>query len=77
MADKIKFKGHVEDGKGNNVKTLNDGLREEAKCGCGIDCCENKMVLKDQSNGNTYEFVFDAGVMKFRLHGTSDSYTSV
>lgn len=62
---------------GEQIEHLNEALRQEADCGCGIDCCNNKLVLKDQSNGNTYELVFDAGVLKFRVHGSTGAYTSV
>lgn len=62
---------------GNQIDYLNEGLRQEADCGCGIDCCNNKLVLEDQSNGNTYELVFDAGVLKFRIHNSTGAYTTV
>jgi hypothetical protein len=62
---------------GEQIEFLNEGLRQEADCGCGIDCCNNKLVLKDQSNGNTYELVFDAGVLKFRVHKSTGAYTVV
>lgn len=62
---------------GEQVDYLNEGLRQEADCGCGIDCCNNKLVLSDQSNGNTYELVFDGGVLKYRLHNSSDSWIVV
>jgi|WetSurMetagenome_2_1015567.scaffolds.fasta_scaffold233939_3 hypothetical protein len=62
---------------GEQIDYLNEGLKQEADCGCGIDCCNNKLVLKDQSNTNTYELVFDGGVLKFRLHKSTGSYTTV
>lgn len=49
--------------KGKPLETLRDVLREEAKCGCGIDCCYKTLVLKDQSTGvPTYIYVEDGEV---------------
>lgn len=62
---------------GEQIDYLNEGLRQEADCGCGIDCCNNKLVLEDQSNGNTYELVFDSGVPKFRIHKSTGDYTDI
>lgn len=46
--------------------TLNEALRREADCGCGIDCCNRELKLEDQSTDAIYALYFKDGHMYFR-----------
>lgn len=45
----VKFKtGMAVDRQGNSIEGLQEAFAEEAKCGCGIDCCPTfHLVGKD------------------------------
>lgn len=45
--------------------TLPDALKREADCGCGIDCCDGSLKLRDQTTNNIIRLFFDNGSMKF------------
>lgn len=78
MAGKVKYLMGFVFGKNDKpVLTQRDAWKQEADCGCGIDCCNKNLVLEDQSNGNTYELVFDNGVPKYRIKGSADEYTVI
>ena len=49
--------------KGKPIETQRDAWREEAKCGCGIDCCYNALVLKDQATGEPVYIYVENGVV--------------
>lgn len=58
------LQGFLFNKQGRSIETLADGLTEESKCGCGIDCCLGALVLKDISTGDaTYVYV-EGGVVK-------------
>lgn len=38
-------------GKDTGLATLREALGVEAECGCGIDCCNDRLVLLDQTLG--------------------------
>jgi len=45
-----------------------DAWAAEARCGCGIDCCERELVLTDKiTEAGFVSLFFEDGVMKFRL----------
>lgn len=50
--------------KGKPIKYLRDAWREEAKCGCGIDCCYAALVLRDQSTGESVYIYVEDGEVK-------------
>lgn len=53
--------GFVFDKKGNQITSQTDAWKEEADCGCGIDCCNNKLVLTDKTNSEKVDLQFEAG----------------
>lgn len=46
---------------GDSHESLQEALRAEAKCGCGIDCCEKELVLEDKTTGDFMALYFDNG----------------
>ena len=54
------------------LDTLREALTEEARCGCGIDCCDNRIVIPDKQDGKVYELVVINGVLHI---GEKDSGT--
>lgn len=48
-----------------SFETLPDALKHEADCGCGIDCCDGSLKLRDRTTGNIIRLFFDGGDMKF------------
>ncbi len=55
---RIKYIPGVVSGKEGQVTSQVEAWREEAKCGCGIDCCNNALVLIDKATKNiTYIYV--------------------
>lgn len=56
--------GFVFSKKGKQIETQREAWREEAKCGCGIDCCYKALVLRDQTTGEaTYIYVDNGQVL--------------
>jgi len=53
--------GFVFDKSGKQITSQTEAWKEEADCGCGIDCCENKLVLTDKTNGEKVDLQFEAG----------------
>lgn len=45
---------------GKKLEFLRQAWREEAKCGCGIDCCYGALVLTDQDTGE-YTYIYVKG----------------
>lgn len=43
------------------IHTLRDAMAEEAKCGCGIDCCNNELILTDKTSDTKVKLYFDSG----------------
>lgn len=68
--------GFVFDRKGNQITNQEDAWAEGAECGCGIDCCNNTLVLKDRSTGDVIEIFVEDGAIKFRNRAT-DAITEV
>lgn len=54
-------------GRGNSYEQQVDAWKAEADCGCGIDCCNKRLVLTDRTTGNHVELFFDNGEMIFRV----------
>lgn len=72
---KVKYRnGQVYSTNTPNILTQQDAWAEEAKCGCGIDCCEHTIHLpiNDASSTATYpawiEFVNVGGTIKMKIH---------
>lgn len=72
-SDKVIYQGHVSDKKGNALNTQREAWKKDADCGCGIDCCNNKIALpvNDSSTDATYDasfqFVNVGGTIKLRV----------
>ncbi len=49
--------------KGKPVTSFRQALREEAKCGCGIDCCKGALVLIDQDTQEPAYIYVKGGVV--------------
>ena len=43
--------GTVFDKNGNQITTLEKALTEEAKCSCGISCCDGTLTLVNPETG--------------------------
>lgn len=56
------------------IKTLADANKIDADCGCGVDCCNNELVLTDKTTGDAYRLFFDGGVLRYRING-GDTFT--
>lgn len=59
--------GHVFTKDGVQVESQQEAWRKEAKCGCGIDCCENELVLTDKSASTGVSLYFEGGELRIRL----------
>ena len=46
--------------------TLSEALEAEARCGCGIDCCEGVVNIHDQEDGKSVSLYSVGGVLKFK-----------
>ena len=55
--------GFVFNQNGDEVKTQTEAWKKEADCGCGIDCCDNKLVLTDKTNGEKVDLQFEGGAL--------------
>lgn len=55
--------GFVFGKKGQQITSQVEAWREEAKCGCGIDCCYKALVLRDQTTGEATYIYVDGGVV--------------
>lgn len=65
LKGRVKYMGHIAfNKKGEQITTQREAWREDAKCGCGIDCCENTLVLADKSTGRIYNIFVEDGVLK-------------
>lgn len=65
---KVDYKQGVVHPTGNPDKSYGkqtDAWKAEADCGCGIDCCDNSIKLRDQTTGNIIRWFFTDGHMKF------------
>lgn len=61
----VKYIGHVIfNKKGEQITTQREAWREDAKYGCGIDCCENVLVLSDISTGEVFNIYVEDGTLK-------------
>ena len=58
--------------RGDKNLTLEEAMRELANCGCGIDCCNDRIVLTDKTTGQQYELFIDNGQL---MIGVKDSGT--
>lgn len=64
---KVRYNpGFVTNSKGKQITSQEDAWEEGAKCGCGIDCCNQELVLTDKNNGTKYALFFENGGLKFR-----------
>lgn len=53
--------GFVFNSKGDQIESQTDAWKLEADCGCGIDCCNRKLVLTDKTNDEITSIHFEAG----------------
>lgn len=61
----------------DSYSTLQDAMEDEAKCGCGIDCCNNELILRDKSTGEKIAIYVEGGEIMFRLaDGSTKTVTS-
>ena len=61
----VKYITGIVSGKGGDqIETQQEAWRQEAKCGCGIDCCYKALVLKDQVTGEHSYIYVENGVVK-------------
>ena len=51
-------------GPNGQIDTFSEVLAEEAKCGCGIDCCKGIITLWDQDTGKRVEISVASLVVK-------------
>jgi hypothetical protein len=72
---KVKYtSGQVYSKSVPNILTQHDAWAEDAKCGCGINCCDHTIHLpiNDASSTASYdawiEFVNVGGTIKLRIH---------
>lgn len=53
----VKYlEGFVFSKNGTPLKTQVDAWKEDADCGCGIDCCNNLLALKALDDNGTTEY---------------------
>jgi hypothetical protein len=55
---------------GDSYESVQEVWRAEAKCGCGIDCCEKELVLEDKTTHDFMSLYFDNGGAFVRNHTT-------
>jgi len=56
--------GAVNNSKQNQLDNQRDAWKEDADCGCGIDCCNKTLVLEDQDvKGDIYEVSIKNGAI--------------
>lgn len=74
MFSVVKYlQGFVFGKSGKQILNQRDAWKEEADCGCGPDCCNNKFAMPvNDSNGTTtypadFQFVHVGGVVKLRV----------
>ncbi len=67
MATNVKIgKGlmwKLSNNKREPIEDLSDGLKVLADCGCGLDCCNNVIVLRDLETGEVVEVSVENGVL--------------
>jgi hypothetical protein len=67
---KVKYlKGMVEGPKRAPLLNQHDAWKEDADCGCGIDCCNSKLVLKDTGTSNVTSLSFENGELIVTIEG--------
>lgn len=74
MAKKVVnyIPGIVSGKKGKPITTQQDAWKEDADCGCGIDCCEQKLVLTDRTTKLPVDLYFEDGSLFVVIDG--DTY---
>lgn len=45
----------------DSYESLNDAIAEEARCGCGYDCCAKEFRLRDKTTDEIVSLYFDNG----------------
>ena len=55
--------GFVFNSNGQEIKSQTDAWKAEADCGCGIDCCNKKLVLTDTVNSEITSLHFESGAL--------------
>lgn len=67
---KVKYlRGMVEGPSRVALLNQHDAWKEDADCGCGIDCCNSKLVLKDTSTTNVTSLSFEDGELIVNIEG--------
>ncbi len=59
---------------GKGIDELVDLQAREAECGCGIDCCDQELVLTDKTTGAFMSLYFDNGGAFVRNNTTNVVY---
>lgn len=82
MGNKSKLKGVVKllagvffNKKGEEITSFREAQREEALCGCGIDCCESELVLQDKTSTANTKLYFEGGQLIVQIGVTKYSAT--
>lgn len=73
ITDGILFK--IRKGVRQGYTSLQEALNDQAKCGCGVSCCdgENKLLLRAQDTDIAYEMYATGGqlVLKNTVDGST------
>lgn len=70
LKGKVKYiPGFVSDLKGEQIETQRDAWKKDADCGCGIDCCNKKIVLQDQQTSKDVNLYFYDGELRISIEG--------
>lgn len=76
MSIKSRYKGVVRyavglikdaTGRGDSYEQQVDAWKAEADCGCGIDCCNKRIVMTDRVTGNHVEIFVSNGELVFKV----------
>ena len=69
--------GAVTTKSGDTVKGQEDAGKVGADCGCGIDCCNKKLVLTDQVTSVQTDIYIENGSLIVEIDGVKYSATLV
>lgn len=77
MANKLRgvvsyIVGTVFGKDGAQILSQQEAWRQEARCGCGIDCCYGALVLKDQCTGESVYVYIEDGEVKTTTNPKED-----
>lgn len=66
---------HVQTKSGDPIKGQEEAWKVGADCGCGIDCCNNNLVLTDKVTGKPVKLYFSNGILNFDIDGVIATVT--